>query len=83
MVASVSEYALIDDCVLDTEDPDTLDLEQALRWVQTYAQLLALSVMVQAEHRGQIDGLARQAEMYSRRLAFWKERSKAIADRFP
>ena len=78
-----SSFALIDDRVLDEEDDDTRDLEQALRWVRVYAGLLSLALKMQAEPAGYTDGLKQQADLYSRRLALWKERSQIIADRYP
>ena len=81
MAVSTSRFALIDDTVLNEEDPETRDLEQALRWVRTYAELLTFAVRLQAEQPAPSMGLRRQAEMYTRRLTLWKERCRAIADR--
>lgn len=83
MVASVSSFALIDDVLLDGKDPDSMDLEQALRWIRTYAELLDLSVRFQAEQPRQIAPLTKQADRYGRRLAFWKTRCRAIVARYP
>jgi hypothetical protein len=83
MAVSASRFALIDDTVLDEEDAETRDLEQALRWVRTYAELLTLAVRLQAERPVQVDSLRRQAEMYGRRLQLWKDRCRTIADRYP
>jgi hypothetical protein len=83
MAVSASRLALIDDRVLDEEDTETRDLEQALHWLRTYAELLALAVRLQAEQPGEMAGLRLQAEMYGRRLEIWKERARTIADRYP
>ncbi|HVH64937.1 MAG TPA: hypothetical protein VM674_02800 [Candidatus Acidoferrum sp.] len=83
MVANIASFALVDDAVLDGEDLDTMDLEQALRWIHTYAQLLDLSVRLQAEQPRQIGALKKQADMYGRRLGFWKIRCQVIAERYP
>jgi predicted NAD/FAD-binding protein len=82
-MVSASRFALIDDTVLDEEDPETRDLEQALRWTRTYAQLLTFAVRLQADQPSAVESLRRQAEMYSRRLQLWKDRCQAIADRYP
>ena len=63
MAVSTSRFALIDDTVLNEEDPETRDLEQALRWVRTYAELLAFAVRLHAEQPAPSVGLRRQAEM--------------------
>jgi hypothetical protein len=81
--SALPRFALIDDTVLDEEDPETRDLEEAMRWTTTYAQLLVLAVRLQADRPSEIESLGRQAEMYARRLQLWKERSQAIADRYP
>lgn len=76
-------FAMIDDQVLDGEDPTTTNLEDAIHWTQVYADLLRLAVKIQAERRSDSLTLQQQVDLYGRRLTFWKTRCREIAERYP
>ncbi len=82
-MTSPDSFAIIDDQILDGEDQTTTKLEDAIQWTQVYAELLRLSVRIRAEGRSDSETLQQQADMYGRRLAFWKNRCREIADRYP
>ncbi len=75
--------ALIDEDSLDEGDADSRDLDQAFRWVTVYAELLSVALKTQADQQTPADVLRKQVDLYARRLALWKDRCRAIANRYP
>ncbi len=73
-----STFAVIDDQILDVEDPETTQLEDAVHWTRVYAELLRISTSLQAAGRLDSETLQRQADMYRRQLAFRKTRRRRI-----
>jgi hypothetical protein len=67
-------FAIIDDQILDGEDSTTTSVEDAAAWTQVYAELLRISFSLQADSRSESETLQQQADMYRRRLTFWKNR---------
>lgn len=78
MVSNESDSGVVDEVLLDGEDPGTADLDLATRWMQVYAEMLRLSASLEATRPAEVGSLRRQAELYRRRMAFWRERCLAI-----
>lgn len=72
------------DELLEGEDPRTGGLEEAIRWMRVYADLLGkvLRAHQQADPTGLV-GPPERVTRLERRLTFWKERCRQIAERYP